>query len=711
MNGKSASVGRIVFLTLLCMSLGTAAIGFVAIYGFQSLRTEFDRLIGTDLPQTTIAIRLNAEISALTSQVGLLITAKSEVELDTIQIQTQDQLQAINRQKELLSGFDLPPDELADIKETLDELIDNLDALSALGARRIQARETFQDAKVRAKLIEGDMEKSLNFNTWISAVEETSRLHQLDKLKQNLLTQFANIEVQKLGHEILNSRRFLLEIEQIGQGRLKQHTLLSSRLTDSTRFMSSRLISDASMRGSLIQNMTQSNLYIILACFLGFLIVGAFIYIYLDKHVVARIQILTRKMNLHDGLQVVDAGTSNEIMQLETSFAHLTDTIAERENRLVALNEAAKEAQQIAEKATESKSKLLAAASHDLRQPVHAMGLLLGGIKRDELNAQTQKTLKHLDVLTKETIDLFNSILDLSKLEAGAFTATNTPINLRGLFQRIQKEWTARAAQGGAQLSVLLPEKMTFVSADEDALYRILSNLIGNAIEHVGKGEILVSSQIVNGECAITIADEGPGIKLSQDTAGDRSQTSAHSGYGLGLSISFALAKAMNSVLTHRSPKSGGTEFSLTLETCAPVQFDNTHSDSIGRLPKSLENLQVVLLEDNIAVRQSTHEGLAHLGCNVLSFSDAQSAQNAIISQKEPFVLISDVNLGRGYSATGLIDEVLASMPNVLGVIVTTATRIDESDILRKHADIHFLEKPFPIARLASLLRFMSTKP
>lgn len=709
LGGREASVGRIVFLTLLCLSIGAVTIGFVAVFGAQSFRKEFERMVETDLPQATGATRLNAEISGLTSQVGLLLTAKSEVALDTIRIQTGDQLDAIDRQKDRLSAFEMRQGEFAEIDDTLAELVENLDVLTTLSIRRLRANDGFRVLGAQFRDAAASDPRQSELFAWLQDIETASRLRELDRSAEQLPHLTEETDLAKKSAELIHQRRVMLEIETTIEGRLNQHTQLSARLTDASRFMSSRLISEANLRSVEIQSLIRANLYTILACFLIFATVGAFIYVYLDKHVVGRIQKLTSKMNSYEGLHAEAKPSRNELTQMEVSFLKLTDAIEERENRLIALSETATEARREAEKANKSKSTLLAAASHDLRQPVHAMGLLIGGIDRNGLTDKTRETVNQLTDLTQETVRLFNSILDLSKLETGTFTATRSPVNLRSVFERVAADFQPRSRAAGTDLRVTSPDKDVFVNADEDALYRILSNLVVNAIEHANDGLISISCDLDAEVCTVIVSDNGPGLNLNVEPKSNEGSVTDMTGYGLGLSISFALASAMQTKLTFTLPEHGGTCFALPLVLSPPQHRPNDAGVSSKTVPRSMAGLNIIFLEDNADIHETTVDGLTALGCNVTACITLQQAEQAIAIATDPFVLISDVNLGRGYAADGLITDTLQHVPQLIAVIVTTATRLAALDRWRGHTQVQIIEKPFSMGRLASLLRFVAS--
>ncbi len=696
------SVGRIVFVSLLAMSLGAATIGFVAVFGIQSFRQEFDRMIAVDLPQATVATRLNAEVSGLTNLVGLLLTADSEITLGTIRIQTGDQLDAINRQKDLLRDFALRTGEFAEIDQSLNELVRNLGALTTLSVRRLRAEEASRRLGNELRTMVRATPGNESYLLWYLELEATTRQSQINQ-SEEVLKQLG-LGQTELGRNIVQQRRALLDIETLTQGRLTQHTQLSERLTDATRFMSSRLTTDANTRSASIRSLIQRNLYFILACFLIFATIGAFIYSYLDKNVVGRIQNLTHKMNDYEGRQFPETPSANEITRIETSFSNMAAAISEREARLVALSETATEAQREAEKANLSKSTLLAAASHDLRQPVHAMGLLIGGIDREGLSEASREAVDHLADLTQETVRLFNSVLDLSKLEAGTFIATLEPIELGAILSRLESDLKPRALNADADLKFARLPGDTFVNADEDALYRILSNLIVNAIDYANGGDITLLVEESSDFLTLVVSDNGPGLELKGDhTPTDAS--SAPNSYGLGLSISFALATAMKTKLSISTSDGRGARFVLPLQRCIKEgnQIPTMPDDRQSFEP--LVGLEVVYLEDDPNVNLATSEGLMRLGCSVSSCRTSKEAICAIERKQTPFVLITDLDLGRGFSSDGLIAGALETVPLLTATIITTATSPKAARHWAGVTNVQVLEKPFKIGRLASLLR------
>lgn len=712
MQQSQIGIGTIVFLSLLCMSLGTLAIGFIAVFGVRSYSAEFDRLVAIDLPRADVSIKMNGAVSGLSSQAVELALAHSESAFGTVRIQIDDQIQAIDRLRLQVRNLGLNETDFARIDDWLTDLTDNLVVLTDLIAQRIEMEKTRADLAVRANrsaVPSGLQKKYLLFLRDLKEASLPVDFSRLDAAFDEMTASGLPPASRSLVTSLIATGREKTRIEKSIQGRLSRHAQLSSLLTDATRLSSATLNESANARSALIRDKMRVSSYLILVGFLVFASIAISIFFYLDRNVVARIQRLTRQVDKYvgEGSESGPEERLNEISMIEMSFETLRNTIDEREARLVALNVAATEARAEAEEANRSKSELLAAASHDLRQPIHAMGLLLGGIDRNRVDGSARDTIDRLAALTQETSRMFNSILDLSKLEVGTFAAASAPVEASELFRRMELEFAPRAASTRARLQVRRPPPETFVLGDAEAIYRILSNLLVNAFDYGCEGTISVGcSREEDGAFAFFVADQGPGLSAlpSRDTVGTADQSVRH--YGLGLSICFALTKAMNTDLLHRQLEEGGTEFRFRLPAAKkPVRA----SASPAAMPDNgLDRRNLILLEDNADVHSATRDLLERLGSSVTACSSVREARQALARQDTPFLLVTDFDLGRGNTTEQLVAETLENAQHLQGIIVTTAAPGRLPASWHDTPTIHLLEKPFTINRLASLVRFVT---
>ncbi|MBC2860956.1 hybrid sensor histidine kinase/response regulator [Stappia sp. 28M-7] len=712
MRQSQIGIGKIVFLSLLFMSLGTLAIGFIAVFGIRSYSHEFDRLVAIDLPRADVSIKMNGAISGLSSQAVELALADSESAFGTVRIQIDDQIQAIDRLRQQVRNLGLMETDFSRIDDWLTDLTDNLVVLTGLIAQRIdveRARADLASRASRSSVPSGLQKKYLLFLRDLKEASLPVDFARLDAAFDRMARAGLPRGPRSLVARLIVTGREKTRVEKSIQGRLSRHAQLSSLLTDATRLSSATLNESANARSALIREKMRVSAYLILVGFLVFASIAISIFFYLDRNVVARIQRLTRQVDKYvgEGSKAGPKERLNEISMIETSFETLRNTIDEREARLVALNVAATEARAEAEEANRSKSELLAAASHDLRQPIHAMGLLLGGIDRDRIDGTDRDTIDRLASLTRETSQMFNSILDLSKLEVGTFAATSAPVDVDDLFRRMELEFAPRAASARTRVHIRRPPPDTFVLGDAEAIYRILSNLLVNALDYGREGTISVGcGRAEDGAFTFFVADQGPGLSVapSPDAAPSTDQSVRH--YGLGLSICFALTKAMKTELLHSQLEQGGTEFRFRLPA---AEMPARMCASLAAMPNNeLKRRNLILLEDDADVHSATRDLLGRLGSTVTACRSVREARQAVARQDAPFLLVTDFDLGRGNTTEELVKNTLERAEHLQGIIVTTADPGRLPATWHDEPAIHMLEKPFTINRLASLIRFVT---
>ena len=211
-----------------------------------------------------------------------------------------------------------------------------------------------------------------------------------------------------------------------------------------------------------------------------------------------------------------------------------------------------------AERANEDKSRFVAAASHDARQPLHALGLLVDTLKTQPLEPKAARLVQSIDVAHASLVSLHEGLLELSVAEVGALVPRLVDAPLSRLLETLETECGARARQRGLRLDVRGPELT--VRTDPAMLLRVLRNLVTNAVTYTKEGRVLVTARRRGAACLLQVWDTGVGIapehqprifdELYQvgNTARERSQ-----GLGLGLAIVKRLAAALNTTVRVRS--------------------------------------------------------------------------------------------------------------------------------------------------------------
>ena len=384
--------------------------------------------------------------------------------------------------------------------------------------------------------------------------------------------------------------------------------------------------------------------------------------------------------------------------QLEEANERLEARVADRTARL-------DEARRLAEDATASKTRFLAAASHDLLQPLHAARLFIAALKEEP--ALSEPTSRTLAVNADRAIDsahrLLTALLNLSKLEAGGVRTNVARLSLGALFDDLRREFAPVAEAKGLRLTVL-PTRL-WVMSDRDLLRSMLQNLVGNAIRYTDRGRVLVGV-LRQGETArVFVCDTGRGIpRAQQKTVFDefvRLPGAAVDEPGAGLCL--AIVKRLSSLLDHplslESQVGRGTTFRIVLPRCTPDVTTEAAPLRDVRLP--LAGLRVLCVDNEPVILDALNALLTRWGARPTLTSSVEAARAA----KGPFdAAVVDLHLGDGPEGFAVIDWL-----RPLGVRRIALVTADTRDGLNEQAAAAgavLLPKPI---RPAALKAFLSS--
>ncbi|MEP7056801.1 MAG: ATP-binding protein [Caldimonas sp.] len=401
--------------------------------------------------------------------------------------------------------------------------------------------------------------------------------------------------------------------------------------------------------------------------------------------------------------------------ELELLNTELESRVARKSEELVAAMEQMRQARDLAEAANRAKSTFLAAASHDLRQPIHALGLYLAAFEIEDLTTKQQLLARRMSASVAAMESMFGTLLDISRMDAGAVTTHAEPFEPVPLLNRLIEEFAPHARDRRLRLRLHVgrhPPQWRAL-ADSVLLERILRNLIGNAIKYTQRGGVLVSLRLRGGATKgwrLEVWDSGIGIAAHEQERvfeefyqiGNPERDRAN-GLGLGLAIVRRLAGLMQVELTLSSVSGRGTRFALDVQaTTTPL-----HDPVETRRPGSIAGMVVAVLEDDLEVRHSMRTLLAHWGCVTCdgAESDEIVARVRAIGISAPQAIIADYRLRR--ERTG-VDEI-AHLQRVWGAQIPALLVSGDSAphaIAALHASGHdWLSKPVPAARLRSWLQ------
>jgi signal transduction histidine kinase len=405
---------------------------------------------------------------------------------------------------------------------------------------------------------------------------------------------------------------------------------------------------------------------------------------------------------LAEGFNRMAASLAADARELEARVAHATRALT-----------AQKEA---AEQATQAKSRFIAAASHDLRQPLHAIGLFTSALQRrahdDELRGTVADLAAAVGIMERQ----FASLLDISRLDAGTLHAQPRAFAIARLFDQLAAEYAEAALKKGLRLRFRAAGAV--VVCDELLLHRILSNLVANAIRYTRSGGVLVccrrrgdTIRIVVRYCGIGIAREKQAdIFLEFYRVGDV-HTDGSMGLGLGLAIVTRLAALVGTKVTVRSAPGAGSTFALDLPradaevVAAPVDAAPTLAGATT-LP-----LQVLVVDDDPLVLAGNRALLEQFGCRVASASDLGGALAAVEAfEGDDVLVLCDFWLGDGANGIDLLRRLAGlTAKRISGILVSGDTR-PETLQAAQGAGLLLLHKPVAPARLRAAVMDLAAR-
>jgi signal transduction histidine kinase len=313
--------------------------------------------------------------------------------------------------------------------------------------------------------------------------------------------------------------------------------------------------------------------------------------------------------------------------------------------------------------ANRAKSRFIAAASHDLRQPLHALGLFVDRLHGRVKAAERREIVEQIDAAVAAMDELFNDLLDISKLDAGVMTPTISDFPIAHLLKRTESTFAATARKKG--LSLRIVSNSAWVRSDSILLQRILLNLVSNAVGLTASGGIVVGCRRRGGQLRIEVWDSGPGIPKDQHQnifaefhqLGDP-QHERGSGLGLGLAIVDRLCRLLDHQIELTSALGSGSRFSVIVPLVAAQALTAEHEASVHAALGSISGKLVVVIDDDALVLDSMRGLLRSWGCDVVTAVSARVALAGLAERdRTPDLIISDYRLSDGQNGIEAIEK------------------------------------------------------
>lgn len=412
---------------------------------------------------------------------------------------------------------------------------------------------------------------------------------------------------------------------------------------------------------------------------------------------------------LHRRVQVSSGGSLRALAEGVNEMAgRLEDAHASMARRIDEATAELRARKDEAERANVAKSRFLAAASHDLRQPLHALGLFLSELTQQPLDAHSRQITGRLMASTEAMEGLLDSLLDISRLDAGVLTPERSVFDMRAKLDHIIAGQASAAQARGLHLRLRCPP--CWAVSDPLLFERIVANLLSNAIRYTPHGRILVACRRRSERLRVEVRDSGLGIAAADQqiifqefVQLANAERARDKGLGLGLAIVRRLVDLLGYRLQLRSAPGKGSVFAIELPAAPPPE--QVQGDREALALGHFGGLRVMLADDDALALGAMSSLLSSWGCDVTATHTADALLEALARTDTPDILITDLRLGGTIDGLELIaalraQPVLSGLPAVL----ITGDTAPETLSRIQTAGVQMLHKPVRPARLRALM-------
>ncbi|CAM2982462.1 PAS domain-containing hybrid sensor histidine kinase/response regulator [Vibrio rarus] len=396
---------------------------------------------------------------------------------------------------------------------------------------------------------------------------------------------------------------------------------------------------------------------------------------------------------------------------LKDANVTLEERVQERTHELEQLNRQLTIATQRSEQESQSKSRFLAAVSHDLMQPLNAARLFTSSLSEMATDKETQRVAGHIESAMEAAEELISDLLDISRLESGKLETQVQVFALSDMLSNLDAEFAVIAEQQGINFRTV--STSLFVRSDGKLLRRVIQNFLTNAFRYSPQGKVLLGVRREGGMLSIQVWDNGIGVEedkqqLIFEEFTRTNQIRSDKGLGLGLAISKGIAQLLGHHISLRSWPGMGSVFSVTVPLADKTPLNITPAITSELAPAPLSHLCVLCVDDDVSILQGMENLLQRWGCNVKLATDLEQSLLRLEGGWQPDIILSDYRLDDG--KTGL--QVLQRFRQVIGGefsgVIISADRTP--DIIEQVSDagFEFLPKPVKPLRLRTLLNTLS---
>lgn len=527
------------------------------------------------------------------------------------------------------------------------------------------------------------------------------------KLQTLFLEQVAQLQAFAEGPDAIAEMR-KQELALIGEGekRLAEAAELSARLTAAVDRLGSVAKRDieAAIRDALsVQRLSARALVVVVALSLVTSIL--IVWLYVGRSIVRRLTALGDSMLAIAGGSVytpVAVEGADEIAAMSRAVEIFRRNTLERDGF---------------ETANRYKSHFLVSASHDLRQPLHALNLLVAQLRSETDPEERGRLVARVNAAVSSMNELFEALLDMSKLDAGVLEPKVSEFPIEPLLARMTATFWDIAGEKGLRVRVV--PSGAWVRSDPILLERILLNLVSNAVRYTTRGGVVVGCRRRAGRLRIDVCDSGAGVpeKERRRIFGEFVQLGAskpgrRGGLGFGLSIVDRLGRLLDHPIEVNSHLGRGSRFSITVPLAtapsaaaeAPLPLATVADPACGK--------RVIVIDDDALALDGMKGILKSWGCDVMTAESADAALASLTARGfKPDLIISDFRLADSKTGIEAIEGLRRELgPEIPAFLISGDTAPERLHDARKHG-IHLLHKPVPPMRLRAMLNRLLAPP
>ncbi|MCB1384070.1 MAG: response regulator [Notoacmeibacter sp.] len=403
-------------------------------------------------------------------------------------------------------------------------------------------------------------------------------------------------------------------------------------------------------------------------------------------------------------------------ISLEGRIKARTEELRSTLRRLEKSNHELVKAKEAAEVANLSKTRFLAAASHDVLQPLNAARLSVSALSDMQAGSEGHILVKQVERSLDTMEELLRTLLDISKLDAGVIKPEIQPVSLEPMFQSLQSDFAPLAARKGLTLRF---RPTRFVIHSDPGMYRrVLQNIISNAIRYTRSGGVLIGARLAGGQVRVDVIDSGKGIPPDEHEAvfeefhrgPDAGEDDRTGGLGLGLSIVKRMVATLGHELTFSSTVGKGTIFKLKAPLAARIADDLPLGPVEVERPRTygMDSASVLLIENDVQVRRAMDALLRRWGCVVRSGASLGEVLHLVEEDGfRPDIIIADQHLDQGDLGTEAITEARRVLKQAVPALITTADFSEDLAQVARGSHMEVMRKPVKPAQLRALMAHM----